>query len=120
MNGLITAESRRIDPDFRYPPGVVPIWQFAVEVLGLELYPWQAVVLEAIGQGIPTALAAANGSGKTKYIVAPTILWLLYFWPRGLVPVTSGSWTQLEEQLWPCLLDHRSKFPQWYWYDHRR
>jgi hypothetical protein len=106
---------RRLKPDFQYPAGVVPPWHFAVAFLGIELYSWQALVLEAIGQGIPTALAAANGSGKTKRIVAPAILWLLFYWPRGLVPVTSGSWTQREQQLWPALLEHQGKFPSWDW-----
>jgi phage terminase large subunit len=106
---------RRLNPDFRYPPGVITPWEFAVAFLGIHLYGWQALILEAIGQGIPTALAAANGSGKTRKIVAPAILWLLFYWPRGLVPVTSGSWTQLEQQLWPALLEHQSKFPNWDW-----
>ena len=105
----------RLDPDYQYPPGVVSPWIFAVQYLGLELYPWQAITLEAIGQGIPTALAAANGSGKTRYIVAPIILWLLYHYPLGLVAVTSGSWTQLEMQLWPSLLEHEAKFREWTW-----
>jgi hypothetical protein len=119
METGVNGGHRQIDPHFKYPPGVIPIWQFAIQVLGLKLYRWQALVLEALGQGMPVALAAANGSGKTRYIVAPAILWLLYYFPRGLVPVTSGSWTQLEMQLWPCLLEHRSKFPQWGWYSMR-
>ena len=119
MSSELAAPIRRINPDFIYPEGVESPWMFAVRVLGLTLYPWQAIILEALGQGIPTALAAANGSGKTKYIVAPIVLWLLYYWPRALIPVTSGSWTQLEEQLWPCLLEHRGKFPQWNWYSMR-
>jgi len=105
----------QLDPDFAYPNDVIPIWSFAVQYLGLTLYPWQAIVLEAIGQGLPTALAAANGAGKTKFIVAPAILWLLYYFPKAVIPVTSGSWTQLENQLWPNLLEHRGKFPQWNW-----
>jgi len=109
------ASRRRLNPDFRYPPGVATPWEFAVAFLGIDLYPWQALILDAIGQGIPTALAAANGSGKTRKIVAPAILWLLFYFPRGLVPVTSGSWTQLEQQLWPALLEHQSKFPSWDW-----
>jgi len=115
MESLIITSARRLKPDFAYPEGVVEPWFFAVAVLGLQLYKWQAIVLEAIGQGLPTALAAANGSGKTRYIVAPAILWTLFYWPRAVIPVTSGSWTQLENQLWPHLLEHRSKFPQWDW-----
>jgi hypothetical protein len=114
MESLIT-RAPRLDPDYQYLPGVVEPWFFAVAVLGLQLYKWQAIVLEAIGQGLPVALAAANGSGKTRYIVAPAILWLLFYWPRAVIPVTSGSWTQLENQLWPHLWEHRSKFPQWDW-----
>jgi hypothetical protein len=107
--------ANRLSAHFNYPPKIVDPVTFAVSYLGLELYAWQAIVLEAIGQGLPVALAAANGSGKTRYIVAPAILWLLYHFPRAIIPVTSGSWTQLEQQLWPCLLEHRPKFPQWNW-----
>jgi hypothetical protein len=112
---MTTSIARRLDLNFQYPPGVISPWEFAIAFLGVDLYPWQALTLQAIGQGIPTALAAANGSGKTRKIVAPAILWLLFYFPRGLVPVTSGSWTQLEQQLWPALLEHQARFPSWDW-----
>lgn len=90
-------------------------WEFAVIVLKMELYKWQAEVLEALGQGLPTALCAANGSGKTQVVIASFILWFLYSFPRGICPVTSGSWTQLSEQLWPAVYNHKNKFPSWHW-----
>lgn len=113
-----TLGSRRLNrlaPNYEYPKGIMSPWQFAVVVLGLRLYKWQAEVLEALGQGLPVALCAANGSGKTQVVIASFILWFLYSFPRGICPVTSGSWTQLSEQLWPAVYNHKSKFSSWHW-----
>src|SRR5215471_12215114 len=104
-----------ISPTFTYPRGIMSPWAFAVIMLGLKLYPWQAEVLEALGQGLPVALCAANGSGKTQIVIASFILWFLYSFPKGICPVTSGSWTQLSDQLWPAVYQHRKKFPRWHW-----
>jgi hypothetical protein len=84
---------------------------FAWNHLGLDLYPWQVDTLEKIsrhGQGVmhggePTSLCAANGSGKTQRVIAAAILWFMWRWPRGRCPVTSGSWMQVEKQLFPAL-----------------
>ena len=59
------------------------------------------------------AVAAANGSGKTSNIVAPAICWFLNRFPRGQVIVTSGSFRQVEKQLWPALRVFQQKFPEW-------
>lgn len=81
------------------------------------LYDWQMECLEAVGEqeraGLPVAIAAANGSGKTAKIVACVICWFLSRYPRGKVIVTSGSFRQLEKQLWPALRRHMRKFPSW-------
>ena len=81
---------------------------FALEHLHLELYPWQVDALEAIGRGVlkglpPTSLVAANGTGKTQWVIAPAILWFLWRYKKGLCPITSGSWMQIEKQLFPAL-----------------
>ncbi len=86
--------------------------------LGMKsLYDWQIEVLEAIGLqergGPPVAVAAANGSGKTSNIVAPAICWFLCRYPRGQVVVTSGSFRQVEKQLWPALRVFQRRFPGW-------
>ena len=52
--------------------------KFAVGPLGLvDLYDWQLLALEAAGQRLPTAICAANGSGKTKRVIASfaSLLW---------------------------------------------
>jgi hypothetical protein len=92
--------------------------EFAWFQLGMKsLYDWQIEVLEAIGLqehgGPPVAVAAANGSGKTSNIVAPAIDWFLSKYPQGQVVVTSGSFRQVEKQLWPALRVHQQKFPGW-------
>lgn len=92
--------------------------EFAWFQLGMKsLYDWQIEVLEAIGLqetgGPPVAVAAANGSGKTSNIVAPAICWFMSRFPRGQVIVTSGSFRQVEKQLWPALRVFQRKFPGW-------
>jgi hypothetical protein len=105
-----------LDPDFVYPPGVLSPARFSVAILGLvNLYPWQILALEAFGQGLPVVLCAANGSGKTKFVIATLVLWLLTYWPKSVLPITSGSWTQLEQQLWPAIEAHRPRYPRWDW-----
>lgn len=92
--------------------------EFAWFQLGMKsIYDWQIEVLEAIGLqeygGPPVAVAAANGSGKTSNIVAPAICWFMSKFPRGQVVVTSGSFRQVEKQLWPALRVFQRKFPGW-------
>lgn len=92
--------------------------EFAWFQLGEKsLYDWQIEGLESIGLqefgGPPTAIAAANGSGKTAKLVAAAICWFLSKFPQGQVIVTSGSFRQVEKQLWPALRVHQRKFPGW-------
>jgi len=87
-----------------------PSW-FAFRHLGLDLYQWQVDALESIsnhGRGViggesPTSLVASNGSGKTQRVIAASILWFLWRYPSGICPITSGSWMQVEKQLFPAL-----------------
>ncbi len=86
---------------------------FAWRHLGLDLYDWQVEALESIGRGVmngkpPTSLDASNGSGKTQRVTASSILWFLHRYPRGWCPVTSGSWMQVEKQLFPSLQSFKS------------
>jgi hypothetical protein len=66
--------------------------------LGLKLYPWQKSALANVQAGSPTAIVAANGSGKTSTILTPAALWCLHTWPLAKVVVTSASHSQLEKQ----------------------
>jgi hypothetical protein len=105
-----------IDPDYEYPPGVLSPVDFGYSCLKVDLfYDWQIFALEAYGQGLPVVLCAANGSGKTQRVVAIAILWQLTYWPKSRLPVTSGSWTQLEHQLWPALERFSHRYPHWHW-----
>lgn len=85
--------------------------------LGKTPYDWQIDALEAIGLqefgGPPVALAAANGSGKTNDVIAPAISWFLRKFPNGWVIITSGSWNQLKNQLWPSLSGLKFLNPGW-------
>lgn len=101
---MSSAPTRRLSPA-----------EFAFFVLGLDPYGWQVEAAEAVASGRPTALVAANGSGKTAMVNVVLLLWFLYTYPRGIAMVTSGSWLQLETQLWPNLELHRTRFPGWKW-----
>jgi phage terminase large subunit len=95
-----TATTLRIDSRYQYPKGVIPPWMFANVVLGVtSIYPWQGEAMEAVAQGLPTALLAANASGKSRRVIVPLLLWLLYSFPRGVAKVTSASWDQLRDQI---------------------
>lgn len=91
--------------------------EHAVLELGKQPYDWQIDALEAIGLqefgGPPVAIAAANGSGKTNDVIAPAISWFLRKFPNGWVIITSGSWNQLKNQLWPSLAGLKFLNPGW-------
>jgi hypothetical protein len=88
------------------PSAQIPLLTFARSALGIEPYPWQARVLCAIEAGFPIALATCNGGGKSTVILPAAILWFLWNFPRGRCVVTSGSWTQLESQLFCGLREY--------------
>ena len=90
--------------------------EFAFRMLGIRLYRWQAVMLEAaVRPHSRAALVAANGSGKTAAVNVPLLLYFLWRWPRGRAMVTSGSWSQLKNQLWPNLCKHEGLFLRMGW-----
>jgi phage terminase large subunit len=108
----------RIERDFEYPDGILSPCEFSALVLGITgLYDWQIRCLEAVGQGIPTALLAANGSGKSRRVIVPLLLWLLYSFPRGIALATSSSWKQLHDQILAGLDEFRPKLSYlgWNW-----
>jgi hypothetical protein len=72
---------------------------FALSALRIQLYPWQIETLTAVGKGIPTALLAPNGSGKSSTVLTALILWFLSEFPSGRAVITSGSWAQLKSQI---------------------
>src|SRR5260370_5664264 len=115
-----TATSLRIDSLYQYPKGVIPPWMFANVILGLtSIYDWQGEAMEAVGQGLPTALLAANASGKTKRFIGTLLLWLLFSFPKAGGKMTSGSWQQIQGQLLPALNEFRPRLASlgWNWLD---
>lgn len=87
--------------------------EFCVKVLGIMPYYWQCEAMESVAMEQPTSVVAANGSGKTARLIAPLILWFLYTHPRGQCIFTSGSWMQIEKQLWGAIKVFQAKFPKW-------
>jgi phage terminase large subunit len=87
--------------------------EFCVRKLGIVPYMWQCEAMEAVAMERPSSIVAANGSGKTAVLVAPLILWFLNEYPRGQVIFTSGSWMQIEKQLWGAVKRFSRLFPTW-------
>ena len=87
--------------------------EFCVRVLGIVPYLWQCEAMESVAMEQPTSVVAANGSGKTARLIAPLILWFLHEYPRGQCIFTSGSWMQIEKQLWGAVKVYQQRFPQW-------
>lgn len=87
---------------------------FAAGVLGLKLYPWQREELNALEvQGTKLSTVCCNEAGKTSYLAAPAILWVLALFPGSQIVVTSGSWRQVREQLFPNLRRFAPIFRDW-------
>lgn len=89
--------------------------EFAFLHLGMSLYSWQIECLEAVGSQKPVAVAAANESGKTTFLVAPAVLYILYRFPQAQVVITSGAFRQVSHQLWPSMKKFSHLFPEWEW-----
>lgn len=98
-----------------------PIW-FAEHVLKLKLYPWQDEVItwfEDPRGRVKGTCAAPNGSGKSERIIATLALWVAFAHLRGTTVITTADGKQLDNQIWPAIMKHRSKFPEWKCIDRR-
>jgi len=73
---------------------------FCREVLGAELWSKQAEIAEAVRLHPSVAVRSGHKIGKTR-CVAAIALWWCATRPRALVILTSSSYTQVDEQLWP-------------------
>ncbi len=88
--------------------------EFAFNNLELhKLYPWQIAYLDAIGRGKHVSLVAANGSGKSAFVVAQSILAFLARYPKGRRMLVSASHRQILNQIMPALRRHAHLFPDW-------
>lgn len=69
-----------------------------------KLYPWQVEILNRFSGNIPLedmlrmAVIAANGSGKSQFVLAPAICWMAVAFEESLSYVTSSSASQLDTQ----------------------
>lgn len=89
---------------------------FAKIVLGLDLTEKQAKAADACRLADSmVSVACCNGGGKTSAILPAVALWHQFIFPGGKTKITSGSYTQIEDQIWPNLLRFKSKFPKWRW-----
>lgn len=89
---------------------------FTEDVLGLQLYDWQAkavLPLMNLGGRVKTAVASPNGAGKSERIVAPSALYVPFVFPRGRVAITTASQRQLTEQVIPAIEAQLPKFEGW-------
>jgi hypothetical protein len=87
---------------------------FAVQVLGLALYVWQAIVLswfENTLEMVKGSLCTPNGAGKSERIVATLALWWITVHPQGRVVITTKDSKQLDNQIWPAIERHKGNSP---------
>ncbi len=88
---------------------------FAEAVLGMDLYEKQREFLRACAFPGCYSFAVCNEGGKTSRVLPALVLWHMFFWPKGKVDCTSGSFRQLKDQAWPALNKYRDKFEHWKW-----
>ena len=72
---------------------------FAIQVLGVELWDHEIMILRSIQQNTRTAIKACHGIGKT-FTLAVVALWWLARYPDGIVLTTSPTQRQVRTQLW--------------------
>lgn len=69
-----------------------------------KLYPWQIEIMQEFAKDkdvndmIRLTAVAANGSGKSQFILAPCIAWMAVAFEQSLSYVTSSSASQLDTQ----------------------
>lgn len=96
-----------IDPIYATPAG------FAAGILGLKLYPWQVRILNELERSGKITVRCCNEAGKTTYLAAPMILWVMACFAGATIVITSGSWRQVKEQLFPAIQRFAPALPGW-------
>lgn len=91
-------------PLFKTPVELLTMFDPAFLDETYKLYPWQVELLNAFSRDVPigecnrlTAIAA-NGSGKSQFILAPCCAWMAVAFENSLSYVTSSSASQLDTQ----------------------
>jgi hypothetical protein len=94
---------------------------YGMHILGFKFYDWQVNVLRDCEMILANqskrpnsiSLLANNGSGKTSVFVSTLVLWALTAYKGALVVITSGTFRQVSEQLFPNLRRFQHKFKGW-------
>jgi hypothetical protein len=86
---------------------------FAVMVLGLRLYEWQARMMLSVWSGKPTTARTPNGAGKTSVIIVVLALCMLHEYPGATIVLTSASFRQVRDQVFAALKTHTPRFTGW-------
>jgi hypothetical protein len=99
------------------PKPIIPILLFAYSYLGLRLYDWQQKILETYATGNPTAVAAANFTGKTSTVFPAAALWTLYNFPTARAMYLSATGAQVQLQFFAAMARFRvlPAFSSWTW-----
>lgn len=96
---------------------------FAECTLSLNLYPWQARVLEpfdnATNRLVQVTLVSPNGAGKSSVCIPALILGWLTMYEKGRVALTTNDSKQLDNQVMPALNGFRHLFPTWKFIERR-
>jgi hypothetical protein len=85
-------------------------------VLKMPLTPRQCAVLDSfLPNRAHVSVVCCNEAGKTTKCITALVLWHITVFPRrgenGGVTCTSGSWSQITNQLMPALHSYAGKFP---------
>lgn len=88
-------------------------WFFGID----HLYKGQQEDIRWILSGKTPYLSGVycNSYGKTTHIIRPAGLAAMAIWPGTTVVSTSGSWNQIDTQLWPSVKAAVSRYPGWVW-----
>jgi len=87
-------------------------WFFGVE----RVYPWQQNdILDILKQDKPFAGVYCNSAGKSGIVIPLFGLYVMSTYPGSQIVSTSGSWNQIETQLWPAVKNMTSRLPGWTW-----
>ncbi len=88
--------------------------EYTAQAFGIgALYDWQVNCINDVLAGKQVVLRAANGSGKTSCLVVPLGLHLMCQYPGIRIASTSGSWLQIQAQLFPNLRARVAQLPEW-------
>jgi hypothetical protein len=112
QKGRLNAKDERLARLIQNPANFAEIY------LGYDLHRKQREALTACEMpGCKVTIACCNEGGKTSRILPSLVLWHQALFPAGITLVTSGSYMQVESQIWPAIEQHKRKFPRWKWFE---